>query len=158
MLKEQSAKHAVSGLDGIHLPMQETQDAVGSITGAGRSCKVGTGNPLQYSYLENSMDRGAWWAIVHGIAKSRTWLSKNNEWTRLVDLEFRLSSQELSVTLETLVSPALRWGWCQSHRLVVQACELAQSQVSCQVHQVIEGLVFIEEAGVWWGVDFTILV
>ena len=49
MLKEQSTKHAVSGLDGIHLPMQEMQDAVGSITGAGRSCKVGTGNPLQYS-------------------------------------------------------------------------------------------------------------
>jgi len=30
----------------------------------------GNGNPLQYSYLENSMDRGVWWAIVHGIAKS----------------------------------------------------------------------------------------
>ena len=31
---------------------------------------VGTGNVLQYSYLENSMDRGAWWATVHGLAKS----------------------------------------------------------------------------------------
>ena len=35
----------------------------------------GNGNPLQYSCLENPMDRGAWWAIVHGVAKSRTWLS-----------------------------------------------------------------------------------
>ena len=33
------------------------------------------GNPLQYYCLENSMDRGSWWAIVHGVAKSRTWLS-----------------------------------------------------------------------------------
>ena len=34
----------------------------------------GNGNPLQYSCLENPMDRGAWWATVHGVAKSRTWL------------------------------------------------------------------------------------
>ena len=35
----------------------------------------GDGSPLQYSCLENSMNRGAWWAAVHGIPKSRTWLS-----------------------------------------------------------------------------------
>ena len=35
----------------------------------------GNGNPLQYSCLENPMDGGAWWAAVHGVAKSRTWLS-----------------------------------------------------------------------------------
>ena len=35
----------------------------------------GNGNPLQYSCLENSMDGGAWWATVHGVAKSRTRLS-----------------------------------------------------------------------------------
>ena len=35
----------------------------------------GNGTPLQYSCLENSMDGGAWWAIVHGVVKSRTWLS-----------------------------------------------------------------------------------
>ena len=34
----------------------------------------GNGTPLQYSCLENPMDRGAWWAAVHGVAKSRTWL------------------------------------------------------------------------------------
>ena len=34
----------------------------------------GNGNPLQYSCLENPMDGGAWWAAVHGVAKSRTWL------------------------------------------------------------------------------------
>ena len=48
---------------------------LGSIPGLGRSPGEGNGNPLQYSCLENSMDRGAWWAIVHGVAKSRTRLS-----------------------------------------------------------------------------------
>ena len=38
----------------------------------GRSPGEGNGNPLQYSCLENSMDRGAWWATVHGVAKSLT--------------------------------------------------------------------------------------
>ena len=44
----------------------------GSIPGSGRSPGGGRGNPLQYSCLENPMDRGAWWATVHGVAKSRT--------------------------------------------------------------------------------------
>ena len=41
------------------------------IPGSGRSPGVGDDNPLQYSCLENSMNRGAWWAIVHRVAKSR---------------------------------------------------------------------------------------
>ena len=45
---------------------------VGSIPGLGRSPGEGNGYPLQYSCLGNSMDKGAWWAIVHGVAKSRT--------------------------------------------------------------------------------------
>ena len=47
----------------------------GSIPGLGRSPGEGNGNPLQYSCLENPMDGGAWWAIVHGVAKSQTQLS-----------------------------------------------------------------------------------
>ena len=47
----------------------------GSIPGSGRSPGEGNGNPLQYSCLENSMDRGAWQATVHGVAKSRTGLN-----------------------------------------------------------------------------------
>ena len=43
--------------------------------GSGRSPGEGNGNPLQYSCLENPMDGGAWWAIVHRVAKSRTQLS-----------------------------------------------------------------------------------
>ena len=45
---------------------------LGSIPGSGRSPGEGNGNPLQYSCLENSMDGGAWWTTVHGVAKSRT--------------------------------------------------------------------------------------
>ena len=48
----------------------DARDA-GSIPGSGRSPGVGNGNPLQYSCLENSMDRGAQWATVHGVTKSR---------------------------------------------------------------------------------------
>ena len=48
---------------------------LGSIPGLGRSPGEGNGNPLQYSCLENPMDGGAWWATVHGVAKSRTCLS-----------------------------------------------------------------------------------
>ena len=46
----------------------------GSIPGLGRSLGKGNGNPLQYSWLENSMDRGAWRATVHGVAKNHTQL------------------------------------------------------------------------------------
>ena len=42
---------------------------IGSMPGLGRSSKEGNGYPLQYSCLENSMDRGAWWVIAHGVAK-----------------------------------------------------------------------------------------
>ena len=48
---------------------------LGSIPGLGRSPGEGNGNPLQYSCLENPMDRGAWWATVHGVTKSQTRLS-----------------------------------------------------------------------------------
>ena len=48
---------------------------LGSIPALGRSPGEGNGNPLQYSCLENPMEGGAWWATVHGVAKSRTQLS-----------------------------------------------------------------------------------
>ena len=48
---------------------------LGSVSGSGRSSGEGNGNLLQYSCLENPMDKKAWWATVHGVAKSRTQLS-----------------------------------------------------------------------------------
>ena len=47
--------------------------------GLGRSPRGRNGNPLKYSSLENSMDRRAWWAIVHEVAKGWTWLSTHRE-------------------------------------------------------------------------------
>ena len=47
---------------------------MGLIPGSGRSPGVRNGSLLQYSYLENSMDKRAWWATVHRVAKSGTWL------------------------------------------------------------------------------------
>jgi len=49
-----------------------------SMPGSGRSAGEGSGNPLQYSCLENSMDRGDWWATVHGVVKSQTRLSDSD--------------------------------------------------------------------------------
>ena len=48
---------------------------VSSIPGSGRTPGEGNGNTLQYSCLENPMDRGIWWAIVDRVAESQTWLS-----------------------------------------------------------------------------------
>ena len=45
---------------------------MGLIPGPGRSPEGGNGSPLQYSCMGNPMDRGAWWASVHGVAKSQT--------------------------------------------------------------------------------------
>ena len=47
------------------------------VLGWGRSPRVGNGNPLQYSCLRNPMDRGAWWATVHGVTESWTSLSEH---------------------------------------------------------------------------------
>ena len=52
----------------VHNPPANAEDA-GSILGLGRSPGKENGNPLQYSCLGNPMDREAWWATVHGVAK-----------------------------------------------------------------------------------------
>ena len=49
----------------------DTRDGT-EIPGLGRSLRGGNGNPLQYSCLRNLRDRGAWWAAIHGVAKSDT--------------------------------------------------------------------------------------
>ena len=76
---------------------------VGSIPGSGRSPGGGHGNPLQYSCLENPMDRGAWWATVHGVAKSRTQLS---------DFIFYLYSFPDGSVVKNL--PGMQGTWVQS--------------------------------------------
>ena len=78
----------------------------GSVPGWGRSPGTGNGNPLQYSCLENPMDRGAWWAAVHGVEKS---------WRQLFSLfSFHLKAESERVTLLSLLasySPFLSQLW-----------------------------------------------
>jgi len=54
-------------------PPASTRDSrdVGLIPGSGRSPSIGNGNPLQYSCLEDSINRGVWWATVHGVTKNQ---------------------------------------------------------------------------------------
>ena len=66
------AKTKASGSVVKNLPA----NGVGSVPGSGRAPGGGNGYPLQYSCLENSMDRRTWWATDHGVAKS---------WTQLCD-------------------------------------------------------------------------
>ena len=77
----------------------DARDA-GSIPGLGRSPGVGNGNRLQYSCQENSMDRGAWWATVHGVAKSQTRLSTHT-------LVFRIKGSGDPVDLREITASPL---------------------------------------------------
>ena len=67
----------------------------GLIPGSGRSPGGGRGNTFQYSCLEIPMERGTWWATVHGVSKSQTWLkwpsthARMNESPRTLQLETR---------------------------------------------------------------------
>ena len=55
--------------DSVVKNLPANAEDTGSIPGLGRSSGEGNGNPLQYSCLENSMDRGTWWARVHGVKR-----------------------------------------------------------------------------------------
>ena len=87
----------------------------GSIPGSGRSPGGRNGYPLQYSCLENPMDRGALWATVHGVAKSQAWLT---EWISLSfhsELQVQFFLKELKKWIqafrwEAWLNPRKRWG------------------------------------------------
>ena len=72
-----SGPHEPSGFPGSSAGKESASSTgdLGLIPGLGRFPGEGNGKPLQYPSLENSMDRGAWWAAVHGIAKSWAQLS-----------------------------------------------------------------------------------
>ena len=99
----------------------DARDA-GSYPGLGRSSGIGNGNPLQYSCLENSMDRGAWWATVHGIAKSQTWL---RDWSHTQMGECIVNNGHTLTLIVPLIpqSPFLWWSGLES-ALITLTCSL----------------------------------
>ena len=84
----------------------------GLIPGLGRSPKEGNENPLWYPYLGNTMDTGAWWVAVHGLANSRTWLS---------DFQFQYRLCSLS---ETFSSVGTEQKWISNMKWKVHLCFL----------------------------------
>ena len=103
----------------------------GSIPGSGRSPEEGNGNPLEYSCLENSIDRGAWWATVHGVTKSQTRLSdftftfhfhalKNEMATHSSVLAWRIPEMEEPDGLPSMGSHRVGYDW---RDLAAAACK-----------------------------------
>ena len=80
----------------------------GSIPGPGRSPREGNGNPLQYSCLENSTDRGTWQATVHGVTQSHTCLSMH---TRKLNCTVESSARDVLEDSKSLGSPRGLEGW-----------------------------------------------
>ena len=77
---------------------------VGSIPGSRRSPGVGNSNPLQYSCLGNPMDRGAWWAAVHWVSNSQTWLG---DWGQTQDRPSGEKFKDWSLRLHIPLAPSL---------------------------------------------------
>ena len=91
---------------------------LGSIPGLGRSTGEGNGNPLQYSCLENPMERGAWQATVHWVTKSQTRLS---DFTSMTNLGSILKSRDISLPtkvclVKAMVFPVIMHG-CESRTI-----------------------------------------
>ena len=97
-----------------HLPRNAGDS--GSIPGSGRSPGEGNGNPFQYSCLENSMDRGAWWATVHGVTKSWTRLSNFKLGRKfMTNLDSILKSRDITLStkvplVKAVVFPVVMYG------------------------------------------------
>ena len=94
---------------------REAKDVQGSIPGLGRPPGEGSDNPLQYSCLENPMDRGAWWATVHEVAESDM-----TEHARVHEADFQRSPREEFLLLTRRKrafllycwEPGVTWGLC----------------------------------------------
>ena len=78
---------------------------MGLIPGSGRSFGVGNGYPLQYSCLENSIDRGTWWVTVHEVAKNRTRLSTHTHTHTHTHTQVERNKNDSALLGRTSVAP-----------------------------------------------------
>jgi len=74
-VQEDWASHVALVVKNLPASVEDLRD-VDSIPGLGRSPGEGNGNPVQYNFLEDPMDRGSWWATVHRVPKSHTGLKQ----------------------------------------------------------------------------------
>ena len=74
-VQEDWASHVALVVKNLPASVEDLRD-VDSIPGLGRSPGEGNGNPVQYNFLEDPMDRGAWWATVHRVPKSHRGLKQ----------------------------------------------------------------------------------
>ena len=102
----------------------------GSIPGLGRSPGIRNGNPLQYSYLENSMDRGAWQATVHEVKQSQTWLSTHTH-TKWIRALFHCRGQKMTDKGDRQRVPEVL-GFSSSHSMVGLPWWLSDKGSTCQ--------------------------
>ena len=120
-----------------------------SIPGSGRSYGEGNGNPLQYSCLENPMNRGAWWGIVHRVAKNQAqlkWLSTHTQKEREYIISVLLGSNANHYTLNYVG----KWYVCCCWRVWEWRCRRSWRQhkwkllcLTCSAHPIcVKGSVF----------------
>ena len=108
---------APGGTGGKEPACQRDARDAGLIPGSGWSPGGGHGDPLQCSCLENPVDRGAFWATVHGVAES---------WTRLKRLSTHAQTNEVFIVykswiVQMLISPKLIWSGCSPNQKSLQA-------------------------------------
>ena len=103
---------------------------LGLIPGSGSSSGGGNGNPLQYSWLENPMDRGAWWAAVHGVVKSRTQQSTDHMTLSRPTLDaastFKVASSCYQITETNLCL------WVKSYQARFRAARISCQGAQCK--------------------------
>ena len=100
---------------------EDRRDA-SSIPGSRRSPGGGHGNPLQYSCLENSTDRGAWWATVHGVTKNQAQLKQLSTHKCVCQSNSSVNKMGRDPALiELLLSDSIHWGQRARNRRMLQA-------------------------------------